>query len=148
MYIGADHAGFALKEKLVALLAQQGFRVRDLGARVLVPGDDYPAIAAKVARAVGAGKGMGVLLCGSGAGVCFTANKFPGVRASLATSPAALCSMRADDDLNILCLPARFCSYARARAMLREFLETTFSGAVRHRRRLRAVSRIEAQQRV
>ena len=141
--IGADHAGFAMKEMLVAALYADGFRIVDVGARRLVATDDYPDYAAKVARQVAAGKGMGILLCGSGAGVCFSANKIRGVRATLAPSVAALKSMRADDDVNVLCVSARFVSEKQALAQARAFLATPFIPEKRFVRRLKKVARLE-----
>jgi ribose 5-phosphate isomerase B len=141
--IGADHAGFAMKETLVSQLQKEGFLVVDVGARRLTPTDDYPGYALKVGRQVAAGKGMGILLCGSGAGVCFSANKIRGVRATLAPSVAALKSMRADDDVNVLCLSARFLSEKQALAQVRTFLKTPFTFEKRFVRRLEKVARLE-----
>lgn len=141
--IGADHAGLAMKNTIVATLRTEGFRIVDVGACRLIATDDYPEYAARVARRVVAGKGKGILLCGSGAGVCFTANKFSGIRASVAPSLAALKSMRADDDINVLCLSARFLSEKQAIAQVRAFLRTPFLPEKRFVRRLKKVATLE-----
>src|SRR5579859_2456998 len=89
IYLGADHRGFALKEQLKAALQQDGFDVVDLGAETLVPDDDFPVYAGKVAEKVSAAPmdSRGILVCGSGFGVDIAANKFPHVRSALASSP-------------------------------------------------------------
>lgn len=146
VYLGADHRGFALKERIKAALADGGYDVRDLGAPSLAPDDDYPDYAAPVARAVSEdpeGR-RGIVICGSGAGVDIVANKFKGVRAALALSAAHIAQVRHDDDMNVLSLAANFIAEDDAVAIATIFLETPFDGSVaRYARRLRKIRDIE-----
>ncbi len=140
IYIGADHAGYKMKELLKRKLSAWDHRVVDLGARKLVPNDDYPEYATAVARAVVAKKGRGILLCGSGVGMCMAANKIPGVRAALGWSEGLARTARTDDDTNVLCLPARLRTLDPVESILKVWLKTKFSGAARHKRRLKKVA--------
>ncbi len=86
IYLGADHNGFALKQKLADYLRDQGHEVTDAGYKQLDPGDDFPEFAAKTVRAMrssGQADPKAILICGSGQGMCIAANRFKGVRASL-----------------------------------------------------------------
>ncbi|HOD29984.1 MAG TPA: ribose 5-phosphate isomerase B, partial [Syntrophales bacterium] len=105
--IGADHAGFALKEALKAALAAQGYDITDAGTLNAEPAD-YPDFAARVARAISRGPGgRGILICGSGIGMSITANRFPGIRAALCLDAEAARLSRLHNDANILVLAAR-----------------------------------------
>ncbi len=144
--IGADHAGFLVKEKLKVFLRAQGHTVVDEGAHTLVPDDDYPDIAFKVAKKAVTGKYVGILLCGSAAGVCIAANKVKGTRAVVAgTKRDARCA-RMDDHANILCLSGRWWSWWRVKRIVNEFLNTPFSQAPRHTRRIRKITEYERRQ--
>lgn len=145
IYLGADHAGFALKEKLKQWLGKKKILYKDLGNHVLNPIDDYPDFAEKVARAVadGKGKALGVLCCGSAQGMCMAANKICGVRAAVPFSVKDTQLSREHNDANVLCLSGWYFSPEKAIALLQKFLETPFSWAVRHRRRLRKIREIE-----
>ena len=143
--IGADHGGLSLKEDLVSWLTTQGFRLRDLGATVYDPNDDYPGFAVAVARAVAENSCQrGIILCGSGIGACITANKVPGVRASVAHDLYSAIQGVEHDDMNVLCLGARVIGTETARELAMAFLRASFSGEERHRRRLDELLRIEA----
>ena len=117
IYLASDHAGFKLKENIRDFLAKQGYQVADLGNHNLSPNDDYPDYAEKVARAVQESlkSNKGILLCGTGQGVCMTANKFKGIRAALGYSVAAAKQSRAHGDSNILCLPGKSLSAEQAK---------------------------------
>ena len=147
IYIGADHAGFAMKNMLREHLDDRGFVVDDLGAHTLDPNDDYPQYAAAIAIAVREHPGsFGVLSCGNAEGVCIAANKFDGIRAAVGFSIDAARTTRQDDDANVLCIPGRLKTVDSPIAIVHTFLETAFSGAKRHVRRLSEVAKIESQE--
>lgn len=144
IYLGGDHAGFDLKEQIEAALLEEGRTVRDLGNTSFDEGDDYPVFAKAVADAVASDKtARGVLFCGNAEGVCIVANKVDGVRGGIGFSVEAVRSARNDDDINVLCLPGRMMAFAEARKIVRVFLDTSFEGAKRHRRRLGQITDIE-----
>lgn len=137
VYVGADHAGFAMKESVKEHLALQGYVVEDLGAHALMPSDDYPEYAAKVAKAVKAHKGsFGVLSCGNAEGICLAANTFQGIRAGIGYSMKAAQTLRNDDDANIICVPGRLDIVDDPLEVVDVFLSTNFSNEERHIRRL------------
>jgi ribose 5-phosphate isomerase B len=139
IYIGADHAGFALKQKLVAELRRLGYEPVDVGPKTLDPLDDFPDFAKPVAEAVSKGKApRGVLTCGSGLGMSYTANRFPRVRAAVAWSPEVAELARKHNDANILVLPARFVSEEEGMNILHKWLDTGFEGG-RHARRVEKI---------
>ncbi|MFO0360041.1 MAG: ribose 5-phosphate isomerase B [Flavobacteriales bacterium] len=134
IHIGADHAGFALKEQVKARLQQQGHEVKDNGT-FSEESTDYPDYAHKTAEAVASGHELGVLICGSANGVCMTANKHSGVRAALCWNKEVASLARAHNNANIICLPARFVTEAEAFEMVDVFFTTEFEGG-RHERRV------------
>lgn len=137
VYLGADHAGFGLKNSLKEHLEMKGFVVEDLGAHELDINDDYPKYAAAVAQAVRKHRGsFGVLACGNAEGICIAANKFQDIRAGIGYSLEAAQTMRNDDDANILCLPGRVPINDDPLEIAEKFLATPFSGAERHERRI------------
>jgi ribose 5-phosphate isomerase B len=136
IYVGADHAGFALKQKLVGALQQLGYDPVDVGPKTLDLQDDYPDFAKPVAEAVSEGKvARGVLTCGTGLGMGYAANRFPHVRAAVAWSPEVAELSRKHNDANILVLPSRFVSEDEGLAILKKWLDTPFEGG-RHQRRV------------
>lgn len=147
IYIGADHRGFILKESLKKYLKDSGYEVDDLGAETLVPDDDYPEYAMKVAEKVSADPqgSKGILICGSGVGVDVVANKYPRVRASLVMNPDHAYLSRNDDDANILCLAAELIDDTQAKTILAAWLQTPFSGDVRHMRRIAKIRDAETR---
>lgn len=143
--LSADHAGFPLKQELLAVLTSQGHEVHDFGAYSTDP-VDYPDSAAAVAGAImTGGADRGIVVCGSGAGVSIAANKFPGVRAAVCHDTYTAHQAVEHDDLNVLCLGARVVGGSLAQDIVRAFLSATFSGEARHRRRLDKVLAIEAR---
>lgn len=145
IYLGADHRGYFLKEKVKIWLKGLGFDFSDLGAYEYDPTDDYPAFAQKVASLVSKEKGaLGILICGSGVGVEVVANKFDGVRAGIGKSPLQVKAARKDDDMNILVLAADFTNDKEAKEMVKIFLMTKFDEEQRHKRRLEEIEKIEA----
>jgi ribose 5-phosphate isomerase B len=140
--IGADHAGFFLKEKLKSHLEDKGITVKDLGtdspARC-----DYPDFAFGVASLVAKGKfKRGILICKSGIGNSILANRFSGVRAALCYNTRAARLSRQHNDSNILILGSGFVSVKMAKRILRVWLNTRFQGG-RHRRRLELIKKLE-----
>jgi ribose 5-phosphate isomerase B len=139
IYVGADHAGFALKQKLVAELQRLGYEPVDVGPKTLDPLDDFPDFAKPVADAVSTGNApRGVLTCGSGLGMSYTANRFPHVRAAVAWNPEVAELARKHNDANILVLPARFVSEEEGMEILHKWLDTGFEGG-RHARRVEKI---------
>ena len=147
VFLGADHRGFELKEKLKEWLTANGYEVHDLGADRFDAGDDYPDFASAVAARV-AGDPVnrrGVLLCGSGGGMDVAANKVRGIRASVAWSVDAAAHTRSHDDANVVSIPADWTPPEAAAEIVRAFLETPFSGEERHARRLKKIAEIEGK---
>ncbi len=136
--IGADHAGFALKEKLVAELKRLGYEPLDLGTHS-ADSTDYPDFAHPVAGQVEHGQAQrGVLLCGTGQGMAYAANRHHGVRAALAWNPEIARLARQHNDANVLVLPARFVTENEGVEILRAWLDTPFEGG-RHTRRIQKI---------
>ena len=134
--IGADHAGFDLKEILKAELEKLGFEPDDLGAHSRNPEDDYPDFAHPVAQKVSRGEAKrGILLCGSGIGVDIVANRYPHVRAALSWMPEIAELSRRHNNSNVLVIPARFVADEEAVDMMKRWLSTEFEGG-RHERRV------------
>ena len=140
--IGADHAGFELKNQLGDVLRQSGHEVCDFGTNS-AESTDYPDYAVRVAKAVASGTvERGLLVCGSGVGMSIAANKVRGVRAAVGVTPEEVRLTRAHNNLNVLTLGARFTDPAKARELVRTFLETPFEGG-RHERRVAKITRME-----
>lgn len=136
---GADHAGFALKQEMVAYLRALGHEVTDYGAHS-EQSVDYPDFAHPVANAVEKGEVVfGLLVCGSGNGISMAANKHAGIRAALCWKPEIAELARQHNDANILSLPARFISSEDAKACVDKFLNTAFEGG-RHANRVNKIS--------
>lgn len=136
--IGADHAGFELRQFLRDALIADGYAVKDSGVHTFKPDDDYPHIARVVASYVKRHKGsLGIAICGSGQGVCIAANRMSGVRAVSAWDEQSARASRNDDNANVLCLGARLLTNDQALAIAREWLTTPFSNEERHKRRIR-----------
>lgn len=145
IYLGADHRGFILKEKIAGWLFELKYEFTDMGAMSLDSTDDYTKYAEQVASMVKDNEGSrGILLCGSGVGVEVVANKFDGIRAGIGKSVLQVKAGRNDDDMNILVIASDFTTEKEAKGMLIAFLETKFSGKVRHEARLEEIEKIEA----
>jgi ribose 5-phosphate isomerase B len=141
--IAADHAGYELKRKLEAELKKLGMSVEDLGTDS-PESTDYPDFAHPLAKEVSEGRAKrGVLVCGTGLGMSYVANRYPHVRAAVTWSPEIAALARSHNDANVLVLPSRFVSDDEAVKILRTWLETPFEGG-RHERR---VVKIEAEKR-
>lgn len=137
--IGSDHAGYALKELVKKKLTEKGIITLDFGTNS-PESADYPDFAHPVADAVEKGAaGLGVLVCGSGNGVCMTANKHAGIRAAICWNEELATLARTHNDANVLCLPSRHISEEKALTILNLFLNSTFEGG-RHARRVGKIS--------
>lgn len=142
--VAADHRGFPHKEPLIRALAQDGHEPLDLGTSSTEP-VDYPDYARAVGAAIREGRAdLGLLVCGSGAGVSIAANKLRGIRAALCHDLFTARQAREDDDANVLCVGARVVGVDLAIALAREFVRARFSNAERHARRLAKVRELEA----
>jgi ribose 5-phosphate isomerase B len=144
VYVGADHAGFQLKERIKLMLTREGFVVHDLGNTAFEQTDDYPDFAKLVGEKVAKGRtARGVLCCNNGIGMCIAANKIKGVRAALANNARIAREAVNDDDANVLCLGQGHVEMKEAEEIVRVFLATKFSNEVRHKRRVKKVSELE-----
>lgn len=142
IYIGADHNGFELKTELKDFLTRSGYQVIDEGDQKLNPDDDFPVFAAKVAQSVlksDDSDPRGILICGSGQGVCMAANRFRGIRASLVWDRNSAQEARNDDNANVLCLPAKLLRGKQADPIVETWLRTPYANAARFNRRLKEI---------
>lgn len=141
--IGADHAGYPLKQELKIHLEEEGHAVVDVGTHSTDP-VDYPDIAAAVARAVVAGEGeRGIVVCGSGAGASIAANKVTGARCAVVHDHYTAHQAVEHDDMNVLALGARVIGVTTATEIVDTFLGARFTGEERHTRRLRKVVELD-----
>ena len=142
--IASDHARFELKERLRVALAEMGYEVEDIGTHSTAS-TDYPDYAHPLAQEVSDGQAVrGVLLCGTGLGMSYVANRYPGVRAAVAWNPEVAALARKHNDANVLVLPARFVSDEDALAILEAWLSTPFEGG-RHQGRVAKIERDESE---
>jgi len=142
IYLGADHAGFDMKEKLKKFLIKKDYEILDLGALKYKKEDDYPDYAKKVAKAIVKNKkknAKGILVCGSGVGMTVAANRIKGVRAVSAYDTYSAKMARLDGDSNILSLRGRGISFNKTKKIINTWLKTGFSKKPRHIRRLRKI---------
>jgi ribose 5-phosphate isomerase B len=145
IYIGADHNGFEMKRMLTESLIRAGYEVIDEGDSKLDPQDDFPQFAARTVAAMKACDDpdpRGILICGSGQGICIAANRFKGIRAALAWNMEEVHASRNDDDANILCLPARYMSADEALKLTEAWLAIPFAGAARFKRRIKQLDEL------
>ena len=144
VFLGSDHAGFDLKGQLISWLSENGHDPVDCGPSTYAEDDDYPVYVMRAATNVIATPGsLGIVIGGSGNGEQIAANKVPGVRAALAWTTETAQLARLHNDANVLSLGARMYSEDDAVAFVRAFLETAFSGAARHARRLTEITEYE-----
>lgn len=147
LVISADHAGFPLKEEVRAYLTRAGHEVVDLGAFKLEPEDDYPDYAERVGMAITQGEAKrGILICGSGVGVCVAANKIPGIRAGMCHDTYSSHQGVEHDDMNVIVLGARIIGSALAYECVDAFVKAEFiASEPRFVRRFKKVMAIEAK---
>jgi RpiB/LacA/LacB family sugar-phosphate isomerase len=143
--VGADHAGYDLKEQVRRELEAQGHDVLDVGTHDANHPDDYPDFAAALGQAIQAGRAeRGVLICGSGVGASVAANKLPGIRAGLCHDAYSAHQGVEHDDMNVLVLGSRVIGPALAEELVARFLGAKYTGEERHARRLAKVRALEA----
>ena len=143
IYIGSDHAGFELKEKIKKYLKERRLRFEDLGTHSS-ESVDYPDYAFSVAKKVAKEKNSrGILICGTGTGMVIAANKVKGIRAVAAYDKYSAEMSRLHNDANVLALRGRFFPFKRIKEIVFVWLATQFSGEPRHKRRINKISRFE-----
>ena len=143
--VGADHAGYALKERLIGKLKADGHEVADFGTDSTVS-TDYPDYAAAVGRSVVKQEAdLGLLVCSSGVGMSIAANKIHGIRAALGTNTDEVSYTRRHNDANVLAIGANYTSEPEATALLDVFLTTAFEGG-RHARRVEKIKKLEQEE--
>lgn len=145
IYIGADHQGFYLRNSLLRYLKSAGYDVIDTGDKKLDVDDDFPVFAGKVVNGVltsGENEARGILICGSGQGMCMAANRFKGIRAAMGFNQATVRDSRNDDDANVICLPAKILEKDKANLLVETFLNTEFAGAARFKRRIKELDEL------
>ena len=143
--IGADHAGYDLKNYLYEKIESMGHRIVDVGAHTLDPDDDYPDFAKAVGKQVSSQESdRGILVCGSGVGASIAANKIVGIRASICHDIYSAHQGVEHDDMNILCIGALVVEKNLALELASNFIKAKFSGKERHIRRLNKVFELES----
>ena len=136
--LGADHAGFEYKEAIKSMLIAEGWQVEDKGT-YSADSTDYPDYAHPVATMVENGQAAcGILICGSGNGICMTANKHQGIRGALCWLDELAALARQHNNANVLCMPARYVPVELAKQMTHTFLDTQFEGG-RHEKRVNKI---------
>jgi ribose 5-phosphate isomerase B len=140
--VGSDHAGFELKELVKQFLLDSGLEVHDLGT-TSTDSVDYPDFAKAVAFEVRDGQSdLGILMCGTGVGVCIAANKVKGIRAAAVWDPQIARLARQHNDANVLCLPGRHMDHSFALELAKAWINARFEGG-RHKRRVEKIAALE-----
>jgi ribose 5-phosphate isomerase B len=145
VFVGSDHNGFTIKPKLVSYLQKQGYDVIDESVGGLNLEDDYPVFARKVTADMLASddaEARGVLICGSGQGMCMAANRYKGIRAALGHDRESVRAARNDDDANVLCLAVRTVQDDTDFNLIDTFLRTPFAAAPRYTRRIQEMDNL------
>ena len=139
IHIASDHAGFFIKEAVKVYLTKQGYNVIDYGTNS-PESVDYPDFVHKLMEKFlpVANEDIAILVCGSGNGVCMTANKYPDIRAALVWNPELSELAKKHNDANVICLPGRFVSVSEAQKIVSAFLNAKFEGG-RHLRRINKI---------
>lgn len=145
IYIGTDHNGYQTRNALVEHLKNAGYEIEDKGDRNLDPNDDFPVFAARVVNAMQSSEDTdprGILLCGSGQGMCMAANRFKGIRAALVYDKESARSSRNDDNSNIACIPAKMMENGKAIDIIDTWLRTPFAASTRFVRRIKEMDEL------
>ena len=143
--IGADHAGYDLKEQLIPWLESSGHEVVDVGAHAVDPTDDFPDIAAEVARSVSESVAQrGIMVCGSGVGASIATNKVKGIRACLCHDTYTARQGVEHNNMNVLCLGGRVIGIETAKEVVSAFVGADFTPEARFQRRIDKVGELEA----
>jgi ribose 5-phosphate isomerase B len=144
IYLGADHGGFELKEKIKKVLDKNKYKYQDMGNKVLDKTDDYPDYAFRVAEKVAKEKNaVGILFCRSSEGMIIAANKVKGIRAASVFNEKSAKLSREHNDANVIALPGDWMNEKEAEKIIKTFLETKFSNEERHVRRIKKISDYE-----
>ena len=144
IYLASDHGGYKLKEVIEKYLKEKGKEVVDMGPEKLDPTDDFPDFVIPLAKKVAEDeKNLGIVLCRNGVGVEIAANKIDGIRAALSWDPKHAASTRADDNSNVLALPADYLDEKKAIEVLESWLKTQYSKEPRFERRLKKIEKEE-----
>lgn len=143
IFLGADHAGFKLKEHIKKFLDKSGYKYEDLGVNTDKNHSDYPKTALLVAKKVAKYKSKGILMCGTGIGEAIVANKVKGIKAANCFNEYTAKMSREHNNSNVLCLGARVLSKNLAEKITKIWLETNFSKEFRHHRRINQIIKIE-----
>ncbi len=144
IYIGVDHHGYKDKEQIINYLKELGHEVVDDGNEQLDPADDFPLYASKVVKDVliSPDGSRGILLCGSGQGMCMKANRYQGIRASLCRDENDAHCSRYEDDANVLCLSADKMAWPDMQKIISTWLNTLFSNEPRYLRRIKELDNL------
>lgn len=145
IYLGADHNGFDFKKEIAVFLQHAGYEVIDDGGMSFSRDDDFPQFAGKVAVSLLGDtdhESRGVLICGSGQGMCMAANRFKGIRASLCWNLEEARAARNDDDSNVLCLSSKYLTLEDTKSIIMTWLNTPFARAPRFIRRIQQLDEI------
>src|SRR5680860_1121346 len=145
IYLGSDHAGYELKEKIKNFLESNEYSYEDIGSSKYAPADDYPDYAVLVANMVSKTGGYGILVCASGVGMCITANKVKGIRAVNAYNVKIAQKSREHNNTNILCLGQDYIDIETAKEIIKVWLATDFSPEEKHHRRVGKISEFERE---
>jgi ribose 5-phosphate isomerase B len=141
--IGADHAGYEVKERLKKFFTAKKIEYEDVGTDSAGLPDDYPDFAVKVAKKVAKSKdAKGILICGTGTGMVIAANKIKGIRAVAAYDLYSAEMSRKHNDANVLCLRGRYFSYCRIKMIVKKWLSSDFLGEERYKRRIAKIEKI------
>ena len=132
--IGSDHAGFDLKEKIKDYLVKENYQVEDIGVHSVEP-SDYPIVAKQAANKTATSSIPSILICGTGVGMCITANKIKGIRAVVCSETTSAKLSRQHNNSNVLCFGARIIGESLAKDICKIWLETEFTGD-RHQKRI------------
>ncbi|MCB9813305.1 MAG: RpiB/LacA/LacB family sugar-phosphate isomerase [Pseudomonadales bacterium] len=144
IFLGSDHGGFELKEKIKGWLNEWAYEFEDLGASELDPDDDYPKYAFAVAKKVASlENSLGILACRSGGGMVIAANKVKGIRAEVAYDIRSAIHAKENNNVNVISIPADWTNENEQKQILRSFLATSFSQSQRHIRRIAEISSYE-----
>ncbi len=144
VFIGADHRGYQLKDKLITYIQDKNIRVEDLGNYEYDPHDDFPDYAQKVSQAVlqNPKEYLGIVICGSGAGVCIAANRHKGIYSVVGINAEHVADSRRDDHINVLALSANYTTEENAQKMIDAYLTTVPAQKEKYIRRLNKVDMI------
>lgn len=145
IFIGADHRGFELKDKLEEYIREKNIRVEDVGNYQYDPEDDYPDFAAKVSQAVlqNPENYLGIVICGSGAGVGIVCNRSKGIRCGTGVNVEEVKHIRSRDHINVLALGSDYLDFEQAREMVDAFLETPLSTEKKYLRRIKKIDQLK-----